>query len=1176
MFAHRTPLVLLLACLCLEAARGAGPPARLTPRQLREQAERNRLFARARSLADAGRTADAVAALRRGLEIERSLAGELRPSSADEVELLAELLQTREDFPAAIEARRQVLLLQRRRWGRRHWRTVDARLDLEDAILLSRLPRARRGQLKEARELSHRVYRLYRAGAYREALPLARRAARLFTEVLGEKHRDTTLALVNVAAQLGKLLRFDEADRFYRRSLAATTAVLGERHPRYAFLRQERGVTFLRAGQPARACEELERALEVRRRLLGERHPDCAQTLGFLSEAVEAVGDLARTLSLREESCRLYRVAYGEKHYRYAISLHNLALIHLRFGRFDRARTLLEESARLTRAHLGEKHPDYAESLNALGSVCREAGEFARARELYEQARDVFRDTVGARDPRYAGVLNNLATLAADENDLLGALKLLLRVRDIEVRVWGPNHPRLLSVHNNLACLLMDKGDAGAARRLFEEVLRRARKLGGEKHPQLASTLGNLAIQYDRLGDGWRALVLAEQAAAVSRRYGGNTAGYALRLANLAGMEERYGSLARARSLHERAWVTLRRELGPTHPRTLTQQINLALCRSGQGEHAAAEKLFTRALSLETHQLDAALATLSERRQLELLTLMRSNLHAYLNVGLAAGAGPGRLYREVLTWKGWVAARQRERRLEQQHPKLAPAFDRLRAARAGLADLGRETAPGDRDAWLARFEKLEKAKEAAEADLARQSAAFRVERERKSLTPALVARALPAGTALVDFLIYPHGAPDALRKKRRRLEDRLLAFVVPSGGEPVLFELGPMRPIERAIRGWRRTIQAFPPGPEEAGAAAELRRRVWHPLAKALAGAKTVLIAPDGLLAELPFAALPGAKPGSYLLEDVAVAYVHSGRHVLDLADRTAEGARGLLAVGGLDYGKPGAGGQSEELPGTRLEARQAVNLYRKRFPEGPTRLLQGAGIDKERLRRELTSGAGNPPWRYLHLATHGRFSRVEPSPHRLTLTREGFRLEATPEQWVGERTPLLLSGLVLAGANQAPARGLLTAEEVCGLDLRGCELVTLSACETALGTASFNEGVLGLQRSFHVAGARSLLSTLWSVSDPATSVLMEQFYQRLWGKQKVTKLEALRRAQLFVLRNPRAVAARAEQLRQAAGATAALRGVGRTAVLLPAGAKEGARSHPAWWAAFVLSGEWR
>jgi CHAT domain-containing protein len=175
---------------------------------------------------------------------------------------------------------------------------------------------------------------------------------------------------------------------------------------------------------------------------------------------------------------------------------------------------------------------------------------------------------------------------------------------------------------------------------------------------------------------------------------------------------------------------------------------------------------------------------------------------------------------------------------------------------------------------------------------------------------------------------------------------------------------------------------------------------------------------------------------------------------------------------------------------------------------------------------------------------------------------------------------PLLGCGLVLSGANQDSERGTLTALEVSNLDLRGCEALVLSACETGLGKLEGGEGVLGLQSAFHLAGARTVVPSLWSVSDPATSVLMEQFYRNLWGEKPPSRLEALRQAQLFVLKHPEVVRQRARELREAIakagrGTAEELRGKGKEVEL--AGDKEkreGERSHPAWWAAFVLSGD--
>ena len=121
----------------------------------------------------------------------------------------------------------------------------------------------------------------------------------------------------------------------------------------------------------------------------------------------------------------------------------------------------------------------------------------------------------------------------------------------------------------------------------------------------------------------------------------------------------------------------------------------------------------------------------------------------------------------------------------------------------------------------------------------------------------------------------------------------------------------------------------------------------------------------------------------------------------------------------------------------------------------------------------------------------------------------------------------MLRSGLALAGANTArkglplPAaagNGLLLASDVLRLDLIGTELVVLSACETGLGDIRDSEGVYGLCRAFLLAGARTLVMSLWEVNDVATSTLMAEYYTHL---KKLDRSEALRTAKRRIRDNP-------------------------------------------------------
>lgn len=200
------------------------------------------------------------------------------------------------------------------------------------------------------------------------------------------------------------------------------------------------------------------------------------------------------------------------------------------------------------------------------------------------------------------------------------------------------------------------------------------------------------------------------------------------------------------------------------------------------------------------------------------------------------------------------------------------------------------------------------------------------------------------------------------------------------------------------------------------------------------------------------------------------------------------------------------------------------------------------------------------PQFYNLHLATHGFFAQAEkksaltPDANRL----EQQRLYSERDRMIRGFSPGLLSGLVFSGANRKPELnkddGILTADEIASLSLDGVNLVVLSACETGLGEVAGGEGLLGVQRAFQVAGASSTVASLWEVGDVATRRLMERFYRNYWQKE-MGKLDALREAQLYLLRHPEAV-----------------RGDSRVS----AKSIELKRLSPQFWAAFQLSGDWR
>jgi CHAT domain-containing protein len=249
-------------------------------------------------------------------------------------------------------------------------------------------------------------------------------------------------------------------------------------------------------------------------------------------------------------------------------------------------------------------------------------------------------------------------------------------------------------------------------------------------------------------------------------------------------------------------------------------------------------------------------------------------------------------------------------------------------------------------------------------------------------------------------------------------------------------------------------------------------------------------------------------------------------------------------------------GGDWQELPGTRCEVERLARLFRDGQADAKV-LLDGQA--SKRALFDLARSGELGQYRYLHLATHGQ---VEPR----------FQL----------RSRLILSRDTTPGEELPGFDGELTAEEILRQWHLKADLVTLSACETALGPHSKGEGYVGFANTLLLTGARSVVLSLWKVDDAATALLMERFYQNLLGRRPgldkpLPKAEALAEAKVWLRKLPRK-----EALERVAALTAGVsRGKDRPALPrlaeLPKateGEADAPFAHPYYWAAFVLFGD--
>jgi CHAT domain-containing protein len=546
----------------------------------------------------------------------------------------------------------------------------------------------------------------------------------------------------------------------------------------------------------------------------------------------------------------------------------------------------------------------------------------------------------------------------------------------------------------------------------------------------------------------------------------------------------------------------------------------------------------------------------SERQQLRVAAEVRQMVSLAMQMLLQHGR-TSEAYDLLLRWKGSVTARQRWLRLQRELAGDAKLLlQELRAVDQQLLTLGLQESRASAKAPanpLPALHDLAARRDALERQLAALSPAFRGEKQRARRRTADLNRSLPPEAALIDVVEFaswelpPPGKTTGFKVK----ETRLGAFVLRPNQPPCWLDLGPTLAITGQVRAWRSSYGAGKaPSQDGPDPAVALRKLVWAPLEEKLGGAKVILLAPDGDLTGLLFAALPGSKPGSFLLEEYTFVTIPVPQLLPDLlADPCPPPQRpaALLLVGDVDFGQPET--TFKRLPSTRTEINDIRDSFQTRFQRPPQELRKTAA-SKQAVLAQLGRHT------YLHLATHGFFAEekvesVFQAAARSADLRAGLRLH----QNVGGELPGLLSGVVFAGANdpdvQKRSTSLLTALEASELDLRGVELVVLSACDTGRGRVAGGEGVLGLQRAFQVAGARTAVASLWAVQDGKTQELMSRLYEGLWDAPKpLGKAEALRRAQLALLREGYRSVPRDEP------------GRGPTP--------------PYYWAAFVLSGDWR
>jgi CHAT domain-containing protein/Tfp pilus assembly protein PilF len=935
--------------------------------------------------------------------------------------------------------------------------------------------------LDEARRLDASIWQVMAAKKMKEGFDIGKKALALQERVLGSEHPDLLYTLFMLGVVNRFLGDYETAQAFYLRGLNLAQKNLEPDHPLIARFLYNLAYNYGQKGEYARAEVLYEQALAIREKALGADHPIVANILT------------------------------------------EYALLLITMGDYTRPEPMLQRALQISERAFDEDHTDVVRALNYLGICYASRGDYLNAEPLFQRTLASWEKTFGPDHGWVAIGIENLAGLFLNMGEYDRAEPLIVRAISIQEKNNGPNHPDTLSDKANLALLYYKRGDYAKAQAAYVTLLPVIEKVLGSTHPLLGFHLGKFARVSMALGD-----------------------------------------LSKAEGLYGRALPIIEAYSGTYGPDLADALLGLSQLSAARGNVSTAVSYQARANAIVEHNLDINLAIGSERQKFAYLVTLPQQMSQAISLHVRFAPNDPKARDLAVT-----AVLQRKGRVQDA---LAVSFDSLRSRfnpqdQILLDELNKVTSrlarlvlSGPADAAPGQqkdIRKLEDQREKIEAEIGNRSAEFRAHKQ--AVTLASVRDGIPDDATLIEFAVYSPFDSRESDVSHAYGDPHYVAYVVRRSGEVQWKDLGQAKTIDQEVELFRQAL-SDPHRNDVHQLARTLDQKVLQPIRGLLGDARQLLISPDGELNLIPFATMVDEQ-GRYLIQNFSITYLSSGRDLLRM--RVArEGRSKPYVIANPLFGEPDGtlmaraslsnaprtarrrsittGNDLSEvffapLDGTAQEARSIQAI----FPEAS--VVTGSQATESALKQVVAP-------RILHIATHGFFLSAAPeisvSQNTNPSVKANSSIQTEPTRAIRASTtvsnPLLRSGLALAGANLRHQNetddGILTALEATSLNLWGTKLVVLSACDTGIGEVRNGEGVYGLRRAFLLAGAESLVMSLWPASDYTTRQLMTGYYRNL--KTGMGRGAALRQVQLEML-------------------------------------KHNPKLHPFYWANFIQYGEW-
>ena len=781
-----------------------------------------------------------------------------------------------------------------------------------------------------------------------------------------------------------------------------------------------------------------------------------------------------------------------------------------------------------------------------------EQGKYAEAITAAEKLLVIVEEEKGPDNQGVGVCLNVLGGLYNSFGDYEKAEKKIKRALEI-FKGLGERYSLLLATSLGiLANVYMNKGEYRQAEPFAKEALNIRKQSQGSDHFMVSTSLNTLGEIYLHLHEYDKAQPVLLKAIEIRKKHE-NTHSLVISLNNLCRLYYNCGYYDLAEKLGNTALELGEFSIGQNHPHLADTLNLLGKIVAAEGRFQESFQYLQRAQNIQYESIDHMKGFTSEAQKLKFMQKIQEDLHIFLSLILKKLANSPEALKEgmntILRRKGIILEIQKQfqRALVSGDERTIDTSNKLAEVRSQLTRLV-FSGPGQKnlDAYKKEMDLLRAEKERLELLLRSYNQSYSVHQKKADVNCEYVAANLKkdGNSALVELIRVSLYNFD--RKMDRQWDgDHYFAFILMPGDpyELYMVDLGDADTVDSLISELKKMIYQIHHHESDkiTHLAARLHDTVFLPIKRELGDRQYIYLSPAGNLNLIPFEIFYNPDEG-YLIKNYAFNYVCSGRDILGFRNAKEMGRKALL-VGDPDFdmkathkasgmekstksGKPKVAKAQrsilmrdlrfDRLPGTREEIQAIQSLLGK----DQTELYTGRDAT------EAVLWVMKAPW-ILHLATHGFFLKdIEFSPSTVPASKRGIIITKSHTNKVSSHgitieNPLLRSGFVLAGANNILKSrgskifdGIVTAEKILGLKLKGTDMVVLSACDTGIGEVKRGEGVFGLRRAFTQAGAKSLVMSMWSVPDRETTELMVEFYKNILS-EKMNRCQALRLAAL-------------------------------------------------------------